>query len=116
MTSSFHSQVILPNNFKATKFNEPKQKELAGLAKRKTTGIVRAESLPRDANILLGRFFLSIKDEVTEREAWKARFVVQGHKDKMKRSILHDISVVQQHSIKLLDGLASIFDFQIFFD
>ena len=41
--------------------------------------------MPKNANILGGRFVLAIKDEGTKDEVWKARFVVQGYRDKLKR-------------------------------
>ena len=70
--------------------------------------------VPDNANILNGRIFLAIKDSGTNKEVWKARYVVQGHKDKMKRTFVHDTSTVRQFSVKLLVGLAALFDFRLF--
>ena len=41
--------------------------------------------MPKNTNNLGGRFVLAIKDEGTKEEVWKACFVVQGYKDKIKR-------------------------------
>lgn len=49
-----------------------------------------------------------------QNEIWKARFVVQGHRYNIKKSLVHDFSVVIQHSMKLTVGLASILDFRLF--
>ena len=70
--------------------------------------------IPDNANVLNGRFVLTIKDSGTKSEVWKARYVVQGHKDKMKRSFVHDTSNARQFSIKLLVGIAALFGFRLF--
>jgi len=57
---------------------------------------------------------LAIKDAGTDREVLKARFVVPGHRDRLKSSILHDTSTVRYHSIRILVGLAAVFGFNLF--
>lgn len=47
------SQVILPNGPRITKFNEPKKKKLAGLAKHKIWKVVLAQSLSKNTNVYL---------------------------------------------------------------
>ena len=61
-----------------------------------------------------GRFVLAIKDEGTDKEVWKARFIVQGYRDKLKTSLVHDTSTARQYSIRILTGLAAIFGFRLF--
>jgi len=75
---------------------------------------VNKENVPKDANILGGRFVLSIKDEGTNKEVWKARYVVQGFRDKMKTSLVHDNATARPHSTRILVGLASSFGFRLF--
>eukprot|EP00171_Calliarthron_tuberculosum_P022102 IDg22102t1 len=70
--------------------------------------------MSEDPNILGGRFVLSIKDEGSKREVWKARFVVQDYRNKMKTCPVHDISTARHHSIRMLIGLAAIFGFRLF--
>jgi len=108
------TEVIEPHDPRVWKFDEAKKKEIEGLLKRKTWKIVCREEVPDNANILRGRFILAIKDEGTDREIWKARFVVQGHRDKLKKLLVHDISVARQHSTKILIGIAAIFGFRLF--
>ena len=108
------TEVIEPYDPRASKFEEPIKKEIEGLVKNKTWKIVCGNEVPYDANVLNGRFVLAIKDANTDKERWKARFVVQGHRDKLKKSLVHDISVAKQHSIKKLIGIAAIFDFRLF--
>lgn len=64
--------------------------------------------------ILGRRFILAVKEEGTQREIWKARFIVQGHKDLAKSSIVHEVSVARQYSTAVLLSLAAIFGFQKF--
>lgn len=54
----------------------------------------RKEGSP-DSNIVNGRFVLAIKDEGTNKELWEVRFVVQGYKDAMKQSMIHNTPIFQ---------------------
>lgn len=65
-------------------FEDAKAKELAGLADRGVYEVVCREDIPVDANVLGGRFVLAIKNADTQKEVYKARFVVQGHTDTEK--------------------------------
>jgi Reverse transcriptase (RNA-dependent DNA polymerase) len=67
-----------------------------------------------NANVLGGRFILDIKDEGTENEVWKALFVVQGYRDHIKTSLVHDTATSRKHSSRLLVGLAASFGFSLF--
>lgn len=58
--------------------------------------------------------FLAIKDELTIKEIWKARFFFQGHRDNMKSSPVHETFVSKQYSIKIIEGIPAIFRFQLF--
>lgn len=40
--------------------------------------------IPKDSNIMGGRFELAIKDPETNEERYEARFVIQGHRDRDK--------------------------------
>jgi hypothetical protein len=48
-----------------------------------------SSELPTGVNVLNGRFVVTIKDVGTEKEIYKARYVVQGHRDKEKTSMVH---------------------------
>jgi hypothetical protein len=65
-------------------------------------------------NIMGGRFVLTIKESGTSKEIYKARYVVQGFRDKKKSTLVHDASTSMQQSTKLLIGLAAIFGYRIF--
>ena len=110
----FMTEVIHPSDPRAEKLKEAKKKEIQGLIDRRTWKIVLKDEVPADANVLGGRFVLAIKDEGTRNEVWKARFVVQGYRDKLKTSLVHNNPNVRPHSVRLLIGLASVFGFRLF--
>lgn len=66
--------------------------------------IFATDEVPDHANILSGRFVLTIKDSGTNKEVYKARYVFQGHADELKSSLVHDIPTARQFSVKILIG------------
>lgn len=61
----------------------------------------------------MGRFVLTIKNQNTAQEVFKARFVVQGHPDRNKNILVHTSTNLRQSSIRKLTALAAIFGFCI---
>ena len=108
------TEVIHPSDPRAAKFDSAKKKEIEGLIKRGTWKIVLRDEAPKNANILGGSFVLAIIDSYIEKEVWKARYVVQGHKDKLKTSLVHDVSTARQFSVKMLVGLAVLCGFRLY--
>lgn len=53
-------------------------------------------------------------DEITRKEIWKSRFILQAHRDKMKKSLVHDIPVARKYAIKIVVGIATTFGFRLF--
>lgn len=92
----FHlTEIIHLRDSRAWMFNDAKTKELEGLVISKTWKIVSPEEVPPDANIRNGIFALANKDEETKQEIWKARLNVQGHRNCMKESLVHNTSVAR---------------------
>jgi Reverse transcriptase (RNA-dependent DNA polymerase) len=60
-----------------------------------------------------GRSVLTIKNKDTSEEIFKARFVVQGHKDSKKLSLIHKSATLHLRSIRLLLCLASTFRLRV---
>jgi hypothetical protein len=60
-----------------------------------------------------GRFVQTMKNKDTIEEILKARFVVQGHKDSQKFSLLHKAATLHIRSIRLLFCVASLFKFRV---
>jgi hypothetical protein len=59
-----------------------KKKEIEQLIERGTWRLALRSELPKDANVLGARFVISVKNSGDEDEFFKARYVVQGHRDR----------------------------------
>lgn len=111
----FLTEVLHPRDSRgrSSQFEEAKLKEIEGLVKRGTYEVVLKEDVPVDANILGGRFVLSIKNKDTNEEKFKARFVVQGHTDREKNILVHSSTNLRQSSIRTITALAAIFGLRV---
>lgn len=87
--------------------------EINKLMKRGVFDIVLREELPKNANILGGRFVLAIKDPNTKEERYKARLVVQGHRDRHKPYLVHASPNLKQDTVRMIISLASIMGFEL---
>ena len=76
-------------------------KEIRGLFDRGTFKVILREEVPTDANVLPGRFILAIKSTEDGEINYKARFVIGGHRDKMKHLMVHNSATLQPQSIRL---------------
>lgn len=94
-------------------FSAAKKSEIEGLIKKGTWSLVLRDEIPNNANILGARFVLTLKDMEKEQPKFKARFVVQGHRDKEKSALVHESTNMRQPSIKILTAIAAIFGFNI---
>jgi Reverse transcriptase (RNA-dependent DNA polymerase) len=92
---------------------ECRKKEIEGIFDKGTWAVTVSSDVPTGANILSGRFVITIKDVGTNKEIYKARYVVQGHRDKEKTSMVHHNTTARQQSTRLLVGLAAIFGFRV---
>lgn len=84
-----------------------------GLLQRGTSKAFPKEEVPKDANILTGRFILTIKFILDGKTNYKAVYVIGGHKEKLKSRMVHVSATVQPLSIRLLLALSAIFGFKI---
>ena len=95
-------------------FAEAKQHEINGLMERGTFETVSSDELEKDANILGGRFVCTIKNKGSDKEKAKARYVAQGHRDKEKPYIVHNITTLRQSSVKIVVSTSAVMNFRIF--
>ena len=95
------------------RFEEARAIELAGLAEKGAFELVIKEDIAEGSNVLGGRFVLSIKNMNTDKEIYKARFVVQGHKDLDKNYLVYSSSNLKQSSIRIILSIASLFRFHV---
>lgn len=83
-------------------FGKSTQKKPDNIVQSGTWNIVCINDIPENANLLLGSFALAIKDERTNGEVCKDRFVVQGYQIRLKASLVHDLPIVKTHRRTIL--------------
>ena len=106
----FMAEVINENDPRSSfpQMTEAKRQEIRGLLERGAFKVILREEIPPDANVLPGRFVLAIKSADNGQAKWKARYVIGGHRDKLKRLMVHSAKTLQPASIRLLLGLAAV--------
>lgn len=110
---TFYTEIITPHDPRSGLFDEAKRNELEALIKRGTFKMVLRSELENNPNIVPSRFVLAIKHKETGEEIYKARFVLGGHRDREKHSVVHNATTLKQSSIRLLLALATIFGFNL---
>ena len=109
---TYFTEVISPRDPRNAQFGEMKRREIEGLLKRGTFKLVMKEELPEKPNIVPSRFVLAIKS-VDGDEVLKARYVLGGHMDREKRSVVHNATNLKQSSIRMPVALATILGFNL---
>lgn len=91
---------------------EATRAEMVNLIKRGTFSLV---VLPDDhrENVIPTKFVLALKHTTTGEITHKARFVLGGHRDRMKSSMVHTASTMTQTSVRLLLALAAAFNLDV---
>lgn len=112
----FKTEVLKPGDprvasaeARAARLQEPN-----GLVRRGAFKKVRRDSLPAGASVLKGRFVDAIKHVGTVNSQFKARYVLQGHNDKEKPFIVHNISTLRESSTKIILSTSAVLNFRIF--
>ena len=93
--------------------SQTKRAEIRGLLDRGTFSVILREEVPLDGNVLPGRFVLAIKSTEDGQVKFKARYVIGGHRHRMKALMVHSAATLQPQSIRLLLALAAIHGFDI---
>lgn len=93
--------------------SDAKKAEIKSLLERGTFKLILKEEVPPDGNVLPGRFVLSMKSSIDGKIKYKTRYVIGGHRDKMKDWMVHSSTTLQPQSVRLLLALAGIFGFDI---
>ena len=91
------------------RMNEAKRKGIREILRRGTFTAVLTEEIPSDANVIPGRFVLDIKSNIDGEIKYKVRFVVGGHRDKLKEFMVHSSQTLQPKYIRMLFAVAVIF-------
>ena len=113
MNTTFLTEVIHPSDPRAgnAEMEEAISLEISDLTQRGAFRVIDKNGLPPNANILPARFVLAIKTSADGRIRYKARYVIGGHRDKLKQYIVHDSQTVHASSIRILVAIAAIFGF-----
>lgn len=109
------TEILKPNDQRceSSQFDLSKAKEIVGLLDKNAFRVVLKEEIKPVANVLGGRFVLTIKQKNTDQELFKARFVVQGHLDREKELLVHASTTVSQQAVNMLLSLDPIFGFRL---
>jgi len=95
-------------------FQAAAKAEVDGLLTRGAMRPVARSSLPTGSNIIRGRFVFTLKDVGTSDEKPKARYVAQGHLDKAKQFMVHNLATLRQRSTRLLVLTSAVLQFRLF--
>lgn len=82
--------------------------------RRKIWKTVDIKDIPPDANIIGGRFILTLENFQTPQVTTKVRNISQGYSDFEKSFIVHDISALCPASIRLLLSVAAYRKLRLF--
>jgi Reverse transcriptase (RNA-dependent DNA polymerase) len=108
----FITEVLSLGDLREKRFDSAKRDEILGLINRNTFRLV-SRSGENNPKIVPGRFVLAIKNPGTDKEFLKARFVLGGHQDREKRSIVHNSTAIKQSSVRLLLALTATLGFNV---
>ena len=113
--ATFMTEVIKSSDPRATspEMEEAIASEIRDLTDRNAFSIIRLSDLPPKANLLPARFVLVIKTSAEGATRYKARYVIGGHRDRLKLYIVHDSQTVHASSVRIVVCLAAIFGFEI---
>jgi hypothetical protein len=109
------TEILTPDDPRASdeKMTEAKQKEIGGLIARNTFRAVLREDVPTGANKLKARYVLAIKDADTNKCIYKARYVLGGHRDRLKHLLVHTSSTLRPPSIRIILAVSAILEFKV---
>eukprot|EP00170_Pyropia_yezoensis_P002385 contig_10001_g2389 len=100
---------VLPEPFRAST-----QEEVDGLMGPGAMKVVKKRSLPEGANIVGGRLVHTQKHVGSPEERPKSRCIAQGHKDREKRFVVHNLSTLRQRSTRMVMSTSAVRGFRIF--
>ena len=94
-------QVVVQNPHDP-RFKNAKTEEIQGILKRGGFKPVQKNKIPPNASVIGNRFVLTIKEPGTPEERFKARLVLQGHKDPQRHTIANEAPVLTRFGIRLI--------------
>lgn len=95
-------------------FIAAKNKEVEGMKMRKVWKKMDSSSVPENANIVGGRFVLTLKNFSTPEETAKVRYFAQGYKNSLKNMLAHAVASFRSLSIRLILSNAATLNLRLF--
>lgn len=95
-------------------FAEAKHKKIFSLIERGPFQIVLRTEVGKFSSVLLSSFVFALNFLKDRKELYRTRFVVNGHKDHIRRNTLHQAKLINQFSLRLIFSLASLFGFDVY--
>lgn len=83
------------------------------MVERSTFKIVSSEEAGEKRNIVPSMYVFAIKHKESGKDVLRARFVVSGHRDREKNSLVHNSTNLKQSSIRTIIALATILGFDV---
>ena len=108
-----YTEVLTRGDPREKCFDDAKRQELMGLIEKGTFRVVLREEIGQNPNIVPSRYVLAIKHSETGETKMKARFVLGGHRDRDKHTVVHNSTNAKQSSIRLLVALATMLGFDL---
>ena len=107
------TEIINNNNprAKSPEIKDAISNEVRDLLKQDKFKVLLEEELLDGANVLTARFVLSIKSNEDGKTNYKARYVIGGHRNRLKPFLFHGAKSLQASSARLLIATAVMFDF-----
>ena len=75
--------------------------------------VVKRSDIPEGANCMKSKLVLTVKSPMNAPDEDKARYTIAGHRDKMKKLIVHTTVTLQPSSIRLLALISEILDLEL---
>ena len=82
------------------------------LARRGTFNVLMPAEIPPSVIVLTVRFLLAVKHKITGDVRFKARYVVEGYRDKLKASLVQGIQTLRPISARLRVAIAAMVNFK----
>lgn len=111
---TFFTEIIHRRDPRTGLVDEAKRKELPSLIERGTFRIFMRSDAGPEPNIIPSRFVLALKHKENGTDVYRARFVVGGHRDRQRDTVVHNTTTLKQSSLRPLLALASILGFDMY--
>ena len=91
------------------RFDQAKHDEISGIIKKGGFKIVEKESVPPDSFFIPNSFVMTIKEPGYPEERFKARLVMQGHRDPHRHQIVNAAPVLLRFSVCIVSTSILVF-------